>query len=152
MSANDISSYFDTYNSYGLQLAQQKSSSMSTMLDSVKGTSDIAKFSESIYSGISDMCSISAVSASLNSLSKTVQGAGIGDIMPNVRAFAEQLQKEGTDTLSILQYLNRAREMAKKDPAYLAEIFTAEAETGETAANLDGETTDATAATENSTE
>jgi hypothetical protein len=55
---------------------------------------------------------------------KAAKGTGSSEVMENVRNFAWTLKNKGTDSATILQYLIRARELAKSDPEIFIKIFS----------------------------
>ncbi|HRR41598.1 MAG TPA: hypothetical protein P5244_10245 [Syntrophales bacterium] len=124
MSTVSLSSLLSGTDSLSLQLAKLKSASQSALLDSLDESSSSSSLAETIYTGLTDCCQLSAISSSLKTIASAAEKSGVADAMNNVRLFAATLQNEGIDTASILKYLNIAKGLAQNDPETFAEIFS----------------------------
>ncbi|MBN2711735.1 MAG: hypothetical protein JXR97_04780 [Planctomycetes bacterium] len=145
MATNGITSSLIPYTSLDLQNAQLKSNSMATLLSSTgSSNSSISNLTDLISRGTIDMSNISAIGSSLNAVSRAAKMSGVSDAMDNVKMFVEDLQSNGTDSITILQYLNRARELAASDPEAFSEIFSGNS--GESATTTEETSADETAA------
>jgi hypothetical protein len=113
------------------QLAESKNEITSTLIKSLNNDDSTSSLLESVYSSQADLCSISAISESLNSISEAATASGITDGVDTVKAFAESLVNNGYDSLSILQYLSIARDLAKNDPDKFVEIFGSDDDSSE---------------------
>ena len=79
---------------------------------------------------------ITKLAAGVGKVAAAAESNGIsGDAIDNVRVFASQLQKEGYDTLSIMNYLGQAEELAKSDPDKFTELFSG-ADSGSTGTTI----------------
>ncbi len=147
MSTSTISSVLSGSTTVSEQLAEMKSSSVTTLLKSI-GSATTSKSSSSltelICSANTEACTFSAISKSLSSISKVASQSGVSDLMDNVRAFALSMKNDGVDTVSILKYLGQAKDLAESDPDTFREIFADSdtASTDTTASALSGDSED----------
>lgn len=140
---DSISSSFPSFSSLALQMTELKAASVSTLLSG--GDSSIAGFTQTVCDAHGDLCSISSVSRSVNAVVKAAESSGVSaDASDNVRVFAAQMQEEGYDTLSILEYLEKAEALAQSDPDLFTRIFSAsnDAATDDTLSAMDGDGAD----------
>ena len=122
-----INSSLSNASALALFQSQTQHNSLAEMLStSTTGTSSDSSDLESLLkAGLMDTVNISVVSAMLSAVGKAASESGSSKAMEGVTAFVKSLQNQGTDTVSILQYLEKAREMAKSDPEQFVELFTA---------------------------
>ena len=129
MSYTSISSITGSLGTTSLaqQLADQKNTTVSTLVSSLTSSGD--SLTQTLCSFSADRCSISVTSAMLNSISRSASESGVSDeVIENVRLFAASLQTEGYGTTSILRYLTTVRNLAEDDPDKLTELFSNDAD------------------------
>lgn len=133
------SSILSDFSSVGLQLTQQKTDSVTTLLS---GEGSIASMTYDICTAASDSCAISSIAQKVAEVSSTASDAGASDeALDNIRTFAAALQEEGYDTLSIITYLGEAKDLAKSDIDTFNKVFSDSDDTTTTLiASIDAET------------
>ena len=122
-----INSSLSNASALALFQSQTQHNSLAEMLStSTTGTSSDSSGLESLLkAGLMDTVNISVVSAMLSAVGRAASESGCSKAMDGVTAFVKSLQTQGADTVFILQYLEKAREMAKSDPEQFVELFTA---------------------------
>jgi len=147
MSTSTISSVLSGSTSVSEQLAEMKSSSVTTLLKSIGSTTtsrSSSSLTELVCSANSEACTFSAISKSLSSISKAASKSGVSDLMDNVRDFALSMKNGGVDTVSIMKYLRQAKDLAETDPDTFREVFSNSdtVSTDTTASALSGDSED----------
>ncbi|WP_035240334.1 hypothetical protein [Desulfobacter vibrioformis] len=116
------SSILSNFSSVGLQLAQQKNASMTTLLSEGKS---MASMTYDICTAASDSCAISSIAQRVAQVASTASDAGASnEALGNIRTFAAALQEEGYDTLSIITYLGDAKNLAESDIDTFNKVFS----------------------------
>lgn len=120
---DSISSSLPQFSSLASRKAERQAATVSTLFSS-DGYS-AASFTEDVCTVRTDLCTLSSISTAVGAVAKAAEDSGVsGEAIDNVRGFASQLQEEGYDTLSILEYLGQAEELAQSDPDQFTEIFS----------------------------
>lgn len=116
------SSILSDFSSVGLQLTQQKTESVTSLLS---GGDSIASMTYNICTAAADSCSISSIAQKVAEVASTASEAGASDeALENISTFASALQEEGYDTLSIITYLGEAQDLATSDVDAFNEVFS----------------------------
>ncbi len=137
MTSSISSSVLSQYSTVGSQMIEAKANSVSILLS---GDTSIASFTETLCSSQTDICTLSSISAAASAVVKAAEESGISEeAITNVWAFASQLQAEGYDTLTILDALGQAEELATSDPDTFEEIFTDTDSSSTTISAISGE-------------
>jgi hypothetical protein len=134
MSDISVSSITSGTTTLAESLSALNNSNKSSIISSLSSSDDLT---ETLCSLSQDQFSFSAISMSLNAISKTVQNSEIDEsVMDTVKSFAISMQNDGYSTVSMLQYLNSARNLAETDPDKFTEIFSSDSTTSSTTTSL----------------
>lgn len=115
-------SILSEFSSVGLQLTQQKTQSVGSLLS---GGKSIASMTYNICKASADSCAISSIAHKVAEVASTASDAGASDeALENIGTFTSALQEEGYDTLSIMTYLGKAKDLASSDIDAFNEVFS----------------------------
>ncbi len=121
--SSNLTSTYSAKDSLKLQLAQNRQNTTASLLSCLNGGSDSSSLISTIQGSMQDVAELSSVAKSVQEVAKIANQNGCSEAMSGVQEFVKELQSKGTNSTSILLYLNKAKIMAQSDPEGFKALF-----------------------------